>query len=168
MIGTFSGKGQQSLFRHQIDLPSEQLLQVAPHPEELQSYGLAPVENHHDVHIAVGSFLASGVGAEQPCFQDGLRLEIFGDGLCHGLCGHSLFYYFADKDTKKIETAKAISIFLFGVTGVAFPFGQRPLVQELQTNAVLISLSPSDGRGWGGLCRRHLIRVVSYGVVKMP
>ena len=44
---------------------------------------------------------------------------------------------------KKSGTLESIPDFFLGVTGVQE-------LQELQTNAILISLSPSDGRDWGG------------------
>ena len=40
------------------------------------------------IHIAVLTFLTTGKGTKEPCFQDGLRLEVFGYLLCHHLCTH--------------------------------------------------------------------------------
>ena len=42
------------------------------------------------IHIAVLTFLTTGKGSKDPCFQDGLRLEIFSYLLCHCLCTHCL------------------------------------------------------------------------------
>ena len=42
------------------------------------------------IHIAIRTLLTTRIGAKEPCFQNGLRLEVFGYLLCHRLCIHCL------------------------------------------------------------------------------
>ena len=51
------------------------------------------VKHDKDVHITIRRFLTSGKAAEQPCFQDGLRLEILSYKMCHYLLIHPVFYF---------------------------------------------------------------------------
>ena len=43
---------------------------------------------HQYVHIALRVLLSTGEGAKQPCFHNGLGLEIFGYHPCHCRCVH--------------------------------------------------------------------------------
>ena len=53
--------------------------------------GLAGTVGYKEnVDVAGGRFLSSGEGAEEPCLQDGLRLEVVGYGLLHLLGVHKL------------------------------------------------------------------------------
>ena len=46
------------------------------------------VKQDEDVHVAQRCLLTTGEGAENPCFHDGLRLEVVGYSLLHHFGTH--------------------------------------------------------------------------------
>ena len=70
------------------------MLQINYHSSVLhQTYTGILVKYHKNVHIRVFVLLATCIRTKEPCFQNGLRLEIFSYQLCHCLSAHTLAYF---------------------------------------------------------------------------
>ncbi len=81
-------------FFYEINLPAQFFFQFAMHAYIGKQTDREPaVELHKYIHIAVIALLATCKGAKEPCFQDGLRLEILGNLLCQSFSVHDLIYY---------------------------------------------------------------------------
>ncbi len=96
-VSSFCGIGTKRSLHHQVNFASEQFLQVHQHTSMREERkGLAGViGDKKDVHVALWCFFSSGEGTEKPCFQDGLRLEIVGNGFlhCHDINLFSLCFH---------------------------------------------------------------------------
>ena len=101
-VSTLCGIGTERTFLHQIDITAKQFLQVHQHAAMCEEReGLAgTVRNEKNVDVTPRCLLASGEGAEEPCLQDWLSLEIVGYRLLHHLCTHKrVVLVSGDKDT---------------------------------------------------------------------
>ena len=91
---TISGclrSGTKGSFFHEIDFAAQLLFKFTMHAEiGKQTYWGGSVELHKYVYVGTLRLLTTGIGAENPSFQNGLRLEIVGYLLCHSLCTHTL------------------------------------------------------------------------------
>ena len=89
-FSTINGIGAQGAVFYQIDLTPQQFFQVHIHTAEGEERKGPPstVWHYQYVDIGVLALLASGVGAEEPSLQDGLRLEVLGYCLLDCLGGH--------------------------------------------------------------------------------
>ena len=112
-INTLYGKRQKATLFDQIDAPPCVLFQFAHHMRNHQQRNSGSLIIFHQyVHIAFSRFLTASKRPKQPCFSDGLRLEIIGYLLCHYLCTHFLLFYIdAAKVQKKCEPLQKIRIF---------------------------------------------------------
>jgi len=92
-VSCFCGVRTERAFHHQIYIAAQQFLQVHQHAavgeERERLAGIVWYEKNVDV--APWRFLATGKGAEEPCLQDGLRLEVVGNRLIHCLGAHKRF-----------------------------------------------------------------------------
>ena len=100
----------QRSFLHKINLTAKPLFQFAMHTRKgKQTDGEAAVELYQQVHVAVLALLTAGEGSENPCFQDGLRLEIVGYLLGDHLGTHnSCFSVFVRKYTNYFRNHQII------------------------------------------------------------
>ena len=112
MICTVNGKRQQGTFGHQVDRTVQSLFQLNYHSRMFhQAYAGSPVKLHQYVHVALRRLFATGEGAEEPCLQDRLRLEVLGYLLTYLLCCHRWYHIFLtakiaiiSKTAKETET----------------------------------------------------------------
>ena len=76
-VGTFTGEGTQALLGDQVDTQLEHVLQVKVHAAKFEKPN-ALLKHYQNIDIGVLALFSSLVGAEDPCLQHGLGLEIFG------------------------------------------------------------------------------------------
>ena len=109
VFNTFSGKGCQCSVNNQVNGPTQHSFQISPHTKELQTDRLSMVKYNQYIDIALESLFPSCEGAEEPCLQDGLRLEILGYLLCYCFSAHSKRVNLATKIRIILETTKEIA-----------------------------------------------------------
>ncbi len=87
-IGSTDSKGKQSADFYNVHWAMEFILQIHNHCSMLQQANSFIIILDKNIYIAIWPLLSTGERAKQPCFQDGLSLEVINNGMDNGLCSH--------------------------------------------------------------------------------